>query len=146
MNLLPYPMAWIGPEPRSSYHNPEFLRLFKDADRYRDMAHWHFEHPLARSIIINWEDIADWWVGAGHLRVAQEPDDPSILLMLERNLEMLDFRARWDRQVIPHDPSSRRWIVCDLDAESEAVYDMQIWRHPFWPGAMLTATPIVAEA
>jgi len=137
MDTIPQPTAWLtcGPD---TYHNPEFLRLFKDAEQYRDMTHWHFEHPDAHRIVENWEEIAEWWVATGRLRAVTDPHDQELARCLELNLANPEFRVIWESQVIPVDPSSRKWYVNDIDDGVQLAIDMRVWRHPYRNGMMLT--------
>lgn len=130
------PMAWISSEGSSSW-NAEWRRLFKECERHQDIAHWHFNNPLARRIVLNWDEIGDWWVSAGRLRVAQDSSDPMLAYTLMRNLENPEFQQRWDRQVIPFDPSARVWVVRDIDNDVVLNVQIQIWRHPYIPGALV---------
>lgn len=136
LERLTEPTCWIsfdGP----SYFNAEFRRIFKNVEDYRDMVDWQYNHPLSRQIIMNWEDIADWWVATGRLRVAQESNHPGVNEHMAHNLANDQFRARWERQVIPVDPSNRIWHLYDIDNERELLVDMRVWRHPYRTGTML---------
>lgn len=136
VNRLSEPAAWISPE-GSCYWNAEWRRIFTESERHQDIANWHFNNPVARQIIDNWDEVADWWVSAGRLRMAQDSRDPMLAYTLRRNLENPDFRRRWEQQVIPFDPSARVWVVRDLDHEVVRRIHIQIWRHPYIPGALV---------
>lgn len=136
LERIEQPTAWIA-HGGQSYFNAEFRRLFRDVEDYRDMTHWHYAHPDARRIVINWEEIADWWVATGKLRMAADRNNPAITNSLDANLAAPDFRARWERQVIPLDPSNRIWHIRDSDTGELLALDMRLWRHPYRTGAML---------
>lgn len=137
IDRLQNPVAWIEAGGKSHY-NAEFLRIFKNADEYREMAHWHLEHPKARDIILNWDEISDWWVANGKLRMAAEGRNPHFMKQLEMNHQIPGAKERWDRQVIPIDPANRIWYCYDLDNQCEIALDMRGWRHPYRSGTMLS--------
>ena len=138
LDRIPQPTAWITND-EDSHYNAAFLRLFKDADQFRDMVHWQYGHPDAQRILVNWSEIADWWVSTGRTRILVDRHNPAYLKAVELNLKHYpDFRKRWDSQVIPLDPSSRTWFVNDLDRGDQLAIDMRAWRHPYRSGIMLT--------
>jgi len=133
LERVPEPRAWISAS--GNYFNSEFRRLFPGCEGMRDMVHWHFEHPMAKVVIVNWSEIADWWVATGRLRCASEPDNAALADSLAKNLTNDAFRELWQAQTIPHDPAPRIWVV--RDGRHEVNVEVQIWRHAYLSGALL---------
>ncbi|WP_230870808.1 helix-turn-helix domain-containing protein [Mycobacterium canetti] len=124
--LHPNPAAWMDTSWTIVRANAEFQRLFRGAWLQPNLIFWHYVAVTAREIIVNWEVTSQWCVG--WLRFGLGAGVPGVAEMVATMLPARVFREQWEAQVIPVDPSTRPWIVRDLDNGCELTLDMRAWR------------------
>ena len=69
------------------------------------MVHWQYGHPDAQRILVNWSEIADWWVSTGRTRILVDRHNPAYLKAVELNLKHYpDFRKALGKPGHPAGP------------------------------------------
>lgn len=124
--LSPHPAAVIDTEWTVQAWNSSFEQVFRGIHIMPNLLHWHYSSAASRITLLNWQETSDWCIG--HFRMELAIGRARLAPMIEALRMMPGFRAQWDAQVIPINPSTRWWTIRDREDGHERTFDMQVWR------------------
>nr|WP_255525518.1 helix-turn-helix domain-containing protein [Mycolicibacterium sp. BK634] len=123
--LNPHPAVWLSID-GDSHANDAFRSLLPHITGADFVGAWFFS-PAAKNVVVNWDQVADWWISEAKFRIAYDNHDHFFSNLVDDLIKVLpEFAERWNANQIPGNPEPPVWIIRRPDGVTVRVC-MRVW-------------------
>lgn len=134
--LMPHLAAFVDDRWNVLHANAKYYHIYRELDIAQNVLVWFFEHSVAKTVMVEWEQEARLTVGWLRTLMAKGPVD-RFMPLLERLSANNEFQAMWSKQEVVDGRRTMPMHVYDLDTSEIHILRAQVWPAPTRPHLLL---------